>query len=161
MYIRPGFIYFFCILNHFGAADDVFDVVAADADDVEPDGPRELVDGWGESIFSFFPERCSRSRVGLDIRTTPVDKFETLKTKLSPFYLCQCEWPGKYHRRGRLSTLDLLVPTSFVQLHFILKILFYKTSYHNEEVNCTKASPSVSIPWNGIHAHTHQHIQLL
>ncbi len=32
----------------------------------------------------------------------------------------------------------------------MLKILFYffyKASYLNEEVNCTKPSPSVSIPW--------------
>jgi hypothetical protein len=29
----------------------------------------------------------------------------------------------------------------------ILFFLFYKTSYYNEEVNCTEPFPSVSIPW--------------
>ncbi len=28
--------------------------------------------------------------------------------------------------------------------------LFYKTSYFNEEVNCTEPPPLVSIPWSGI-----------
>jgi hypothetical protein len=28
-------------------------------------------------------------------------------------------------------------------------LLFYKTSYLNEEVNCTEPSPSVSVPWIG------------
>ncbi len=50
---------------------------------------------------------------------------------------------------GRLTNVDLLVLTSVDQLPFQLKMLyfFYKTSYLNEEVNCTEASPSVSIPW--------------
>jgi hypothetical protein len=26
-------------------------------------------------------------------------------------------------------------------------LLFYKTSYLNEEVNCSELSPSVSVPW--------------
>jgi hypothetical protein len=46
--------------------------------------------------------------------------------------------------------VDLQVLTSLDQLIFMLKILFiffYKTSYFNEEVNCTEPYPSVSIPW--------------
>jgi hypothetical protein len=48
-----------------------------------------------------------------------------------------------------LSTVDLLVLTSLDQVHFILPTLcpFYKTSYLNEEVNCTEHSPSVRVPW--------------
>ncbi len=49
--------------------------------------------------------------------------------------------------RGRLSTVDLLVPTSLDQLLFILKILLtVLQSYLNEEVNRTEPSPSVRIP---------------
>jgi hypothetical protein len=51
--------------------------------------------------------------------------------------------------KGRLSTVDLLVLTSFDQLLFILKILFNlfsKISYLNEEANSTEPSPSVRIP---------------
>ncbi len=59
---------------------------------------------------------------------------------------------GKSYWRGRLSTVDLLVPTSLDQLLFISKILFTfflkkKTIYPNEEVNCTEPSRSVILPW--------------
>ncbi len=57
--------------------------------------------------------------------------------------------PGKSYWGGRLSTVGLLVLTSWDQLIFTLKILFsflYKTSYLNEEINCTEPSLLVSIP---------------
>ncbi len=41
----------------------------------------------------------------------------------------------------------LLSPTSLDLGPFIQKILFYKTSYLNEDVNCTEPSTSVSFPW--------------
>jgi len=50
-----------------------------------------------------------------------------------------------------LRTVDLLVLTGLDLLLFILKILFNffcKTSYLNEEINCTDSSPSVSGPWS-------------
>jgi hypothetical protein len=56
--------------------------------------------------------------------------------------------PGNSKRRGRLSTVELLVLTSF-SAHFYIEniiFLFTKTSYLNEEVNCTEPAPSVSIP---------------
>jgi hypothetical protein len=55
---------------------------------------------------------------------------------------------GSLTKRGRLSKVDLLVLASLDQLLLILKILFtwFKTSYHNEEVNCTDSPPSVSFP---------------
>jgi hypothetical protein len=55
---------------------------------------------------------------------------------------------GKSYCRGmlELSTVDRLVLTNLDQLLFILKKTFYKTSYPDEEVNCTEPSPSVSIP---------------
>jgi hypothetical protein len=45
-------------------------------------------------------------------------------------------------------TVVLLVLTSVVQMLLLLKQLctFCNTSYLNEKVNCTEASPSVSIP---------------
>jgi hypothetical protein len=51
--------------------------------------------------------------------------------------------------KGKLSTDDLLQLISLDQLLFIMKLNFscYKTTYLNEEVNCTESSPSVSIPW--------------
>jgi hypothetical protein len=51
---------------------------------------------------------------------------------------------GNLTKRGRLSTVDLLVLNSLDQLLFILKILF--TVIFNEEVNCPEPSLSVSIP---------------
>ncbi len=50
---------------------------------------------------------------------------------------------------GRLSTVDHLAQTSLDQLLLIMQILItvYKTSYLNEETNCTDPSPSGSIPW--------------
>jgi len=61
--------------------------------------------------------------------------------------------------RGRFDTVDLLVLTSLDQLLLIMKILstylFYKTSYLNEEVNCTKPSPSVSILWRRVTVKPH------
>ncbi len=56
---------------------------------------------------------------------------------------------GRAYRRGRLSTIDLLVLTCLVQLLWIMQtyLLLYKTScYLNEEVNRTEPSPSVSVP---------------
>jgi hypothetical protein len=51
------------------------------------------------------------------------------------------------YKRG-LSTVDLLEPTSLDKLRFVIKtfLTIYKTSYPNEEVNCTKPFPSVSVP---------------
>jgi hypothetical protein len=44
-------------------------------------------------------------------------------------------------------TIDLFVPTSLQgQLLILQKILFCKTSYPNEEFNCTKTSTWVSFP---------------
>jgi hypothetical protein len=50
--------------------------------------------------------------------------------------------PRNPYRRGRLSTVDLLVPTSLDHMLLILRTLFtfYKTSYLNEEVKCTEHS---------------------
>ncbi len=69
-----------------------------------------------------------------------------------PCYLCLKWWlpclvararlyqPRNPYWRGRLSTIDLLVLISLDQL------LFNRSSYLNEEVNCIKPSPSVSVP---------------
>ncbi len=51
--------------------------------------------------------------------------------------------------KGRLSTVDLLVLTSLYQMLLIMQTLFTffnKTSYLEEEVNCTESSPSVRVP---------------
>jgi hypothetical protein len=56
--------------------------------------------------------------------------------------------PGKSNWKGRLSTIDLQVPT-ILNIIFLLKFLFTfcKMTLLNEEVNCTKSFPVVSIPW--------------
>ncbi len=54
---------------------------------------------------------------------------------------------GTLTEGGRISTIAL---NSSDQLLLIMKIyffLFHKTAYLNEEVNRTKPSPSVSLPW--------------
>jgi hypothetical protein len=51
--------------------------------------------------------------------------------------------------KGSLSTIDLLVLTSFDQLLLLLKIsfnFFYETSYVNEEVNGTEPSRLLVFP---------------
>ncbi len=50
--------------------------------------------------------------------------------------------------KGRISTDDLLALTSLLQLLLILNYIFSfrKTTYLNEEVNCTEPSHSVSVP---------------
>jgi len=50
---------------------------------------------------------------------------------------------------GRVSIVDLFLLTTLDYLLRVLKTLFifYKTSYTNEEVNCTEPSLSVSILW--------------
>jgi hypothetical protein len=55
----------------------------------------------------------------------------------------ECTNQGSLTEGGRLSTVELLVPTSYDQLIFII---FYKTSYLNEDANCTETSPSVRLP---------------
>ncbi len=58
-------------------------------------------------------------------------------------------WPGNPHWRERISTVDLLVPTSSDLLLLMIKkyvLLFYETSYLNEEVNRAELSLSVSVP---------------
>ncbi len=63
--------------------------------------------------------------------------------KLASVAYLPLTWAGTSCWRGRLNTVDLLVLTSLEHLLLIVKILlsFYKTSYHNEEVNCTEPSP--------------------
>ncbi len=56
----------------------------------------------------------------------------------------------KSYLRGRLSTVDLHPLNTVDKLLLISKYYkpFSKTGYCNEEVNCTKPSPSVSIPYS-------------
>ncbi len=57
--------------------------------------------------------------------------------------------PGKSYWRGRLRTVDLFVLTSLDQLIFGIEninYLLYKTSYLNEEVNCTEPSLQLEFP---------------
>jgi hypothetical protein len=65
-----------------------------------------------------------------------------------------CTWHDFYFtlafkkREGsvQLTSLYQLVKiSSFLNWKYYIR--FYKTSYLNEEVNCTEPSPSVSIPW--------------
>jgi len=57
---------------------------------------------------------------------------------------------NSYCRGRRISTVDLLALTRSDQPLLRLQIHFYiliKTSYLNEEVNCTEPSPSVRLPY--------------
>jgi hypothetical protein len=61
---------------------------------------------------------------------------------------------GKAYLRGRISTVDLLVLTSLDEVLFNLKLyfpFFTKTTYLNEEVNCTDPFPSVRLPCSMLH----------
>jgi hypothetical protein len=61
--------------------------------------------------------------------------------------------PGNPSWSGMLSTVDPLILASLDKLLLILPTLFTfftKTSYLNEEVNCTLLIPSVSVPWLSI-----------
>ncbi len=51
--------------------------------------------------------------------------------------------------KGCLSTVDLLVLTLFRSAPFYI-YLFYKTSYFNEEVNCTEPSSLASVPCKNV-----------
>jgi hypothetical protein len=52
------------------------------------------------------------------------------------------------YNQGTLTEGYLLVLITIDQLLFIMKTLvtFYKTSYHNEEINRNEPSPSISVP---------------
>jgi hypothetical protein len=58
---------------------------------------------------------------------------------------------GILTERERINTAVLLVLTSSDKLLFKRNyiFLFYKTTYSNEEVNCTEPHPSVRVPWVG------------
>jgi hypothetical protein len=59
-------------------------------------------------------------------------------------------WAMNPFWRERISMVDLIVLTSLEELLFMLKILlFCKTSYHDEEVDCTEPV-SVNITWTKI-----------
>ncbi len=77
------------------------------------------------------------------------DENNEKSQELHFFWLFIMSSAGTSYWRGRLSTVDLRVLASLNQLLFyieIIIILFYKTSYLNEEINCTEPSPLVSIP---------------
>ncbi len=60
------------------------------------------------------------------------------------FSVSRMNYPGNSYRRGSLSTVDLLVLNSLDQLLVKMQILLTfstKTSYLDEEVNCTEPSP--------------------
>jgi hypothetical protein len=71
----------------------------------------------------------------------PSDEFQTLELRTIHLVFYQ----GILTEGGRLSTIDLLVLTSFSNCK--LYLLFYKTSSLNEEVNCIDPSPSGRVPW--------------
>jgi hypothetical protein len=80
------------------------------------------------------------------------DKKSLLTLELECFYL-ETHYSlvmleaGIPYWRGRLSTVDLLELTGSDQLLLIVQTLFFcKTSYVNEEANCSGPSPSVSVP---------------
>ncbi len=54
----------------------------------------------------------------------------------------------KSYWRGRFSTVDLLllIDIDLLLLHWSINCLFYKTSYLNEEVNCTEPFPQLVFP---------------
>ncbi len=57
---------------------------------------------------------------------------------------------GSLTERGRLSTANLLVPSSLYQLLICKEYIIYicsKISHRDEEVKCTEPSLSVSFPW--------------
>jgi hypothetical protein len=67
--------------------------------------------------------------------------------KISRPYLSRPPRAGNPNWRRRVSTVDLLVLTSLDQLLFWKYFSpYYKTSYLNEEVDCTEPSPSLSVP---------------
>ena len=84
-------IHFFCILNHFGASDDCFDVDAKDdCDDVWSDW-RRLVDTFGVSIFALLTTLASElSALAAVIRTTPelIKIFYQRLTKICWHLVC-------------------------------------------------------------------------
>jgi hypothetical protein len=58
--------------------------------------------------------------------------------------------PRNTYRKGRPTTIDLLLLTHSDKLKLILilktSFTFYKTRYLNEEVKCIEPCPSVSVP---------------
>ncbi len=88
-----------------------------------------------------------------------VESLTRTTFRLSPIWavasttkVCLRFGAGKPYWRGSISTVDLLVLTSLDQLLWELKLNFpfYKTTYLNEEVNCTEPSPSVRVPCLGL-----------
>jgi hypothetical protein len=75
--------------------------------------------------------------------------FPLPHTKLKAEHCC-LSWSRNTYWRGRFSNIDLLV--SLYQLFLIMQtfLLLSKTSYLYEEVNCTKPSSYVRVPWVGI-----------
>ncbi len=58
--------------------------------------------------------------------------------------------PGNAYWKGRLNTIDLLLPTCFNPAAFdIANIIYFftKQATFNLEVNRTNPSPSISLPW--------------
>ncbi len=74
--------------------------------------------------------------------------FKTLKLffiKLANYFMVTAK-PGKSYWRGRLSTVDLLIKVGC----FVMKenkVSEWKGADINKEVNRTKLSPSVRLPW--------------
>jgi hypothetical protein len=79
-----------------------------------------------------------------------INYFRKKFNSTGPLHLiCHRHKQGSLTEGGRSNTIDLLVLVSLDQLLFILKGFFplNKTSYLNQEVNRTKPSPSVRVPW--------------
>ncbi len=63
-----------------------------------------------------------------------------------PKFLSKIKNAGNTCLRGWVSTIDLLVIPCLLELLLNIANIFYKTSYLNQEVNCTEPSPSVRGP---------------
>jgi hypothetical protein len=88
---------------------------------------------------------------------TPTSRVEKLTKAIFESLNLSIRPPRKSPWRGRLNTVDLLVPTSLNQLRLMMQTVFimYQTSYINEEVSCIgPSSPSIRHPC--IHPYTPQ-----
>ena len=92
-----------------------------------------------DAIFRQSPESFNAFLCDLVQERMSSNYFDTRRNKLTVRFWAQDRWPPCTNKfRSAAFTIESII------------YLCYKTTYFNEEVNCTEPPPSVNVPWSNL-----------
>jgi hypothetical protein len=123
----------------------------------DPLNSKELMSSYASANFKSYYQVQLAGAAQLVDHFIPGSEFEGSNPGIENagenfIYKCKTPWNSyckEFLLKGRISTVDLLLPASSDSLLFKLKLyFFYETTDLNEEVKCTEPSLSVRVHWS-------------